>query len=109
MVSSKHLNFNFLYLIKPSFFCSTLVWGLFLKSYEYFRAYFGSYNYLYILATPRIKVIQLCNTLGFPYKRSALPEKRIAVSQLDFRARKGLGTFEKQAPGNGVITLACLV
>lgn len=109
MVCSKHLNFNFLYLIKPSFFCSTLVWGLFLKSYEYFRAYFGSYNYLYILATPRIKVIQLCNTLGFPYKRSALSKKRIAVSQLDFRARKGLGTFEKQTPDNGVITLACLV
>ena len=79
MVSSKHLNLNFLYLIKPCIFCGTLVWGLFLKSYEYFRAFFGSYNYLYILATPRFKVIQLCNPLGFPYKRSALLKKRIAV------------------------------
>lgn len=42
MVSSKHLNFNFLYLIKPWFFCSTLVWGLFLKSYEYFRPTSGA-------------------------------------------------------------------
>ena len=32
-------------------------------------------------------------------KRSALPNKWIAVWQLAFRARKVLGTFEKQAPG----------
>ena len=35
----------------------------------------------------------------FFVKRSALQNKRLAVSQMAFRARKVFGTFEKRAPG----------
>ena len=34
------------------------------------------------------------------FKRSALRSKRLAVSQMAFRARKVFGTFEKRAPGD---------
>ena len=34
------------------------------------------------------------------FKRSAFKNKRLAVSQMAFRARKVFGTFEKRAPGD---------
>ena len=38
-------------------------------------------------------------------KRSAFQNKRLAVSQMAFRARKVFGTFEKQAPGEWIMSL----
>ena len=57
--------------------------GLFLKSPETFRAYFGSHKSLYIFATPRVKAMNSRNPLGFSYikkyvKRSAFQDKRMA-------------------------------
>ena len=40
-------------------------WGLFLKSSETFRAYFGCHNSLHIFATPRFFTFKLRNPLGF--------------------------------------------
>ena len=41
--------------------------GLFLKSPETFRAYFGCHNSLYTFATPRFWAFKLRNPLGFSY------------------------------------------
>ena len=57
----------------------TLTSGLFLKSLETFRAYFGCHDSLYIFATPRFKATKLCNPLSF-----LLKDQLFKISRLQF-------------------------
>ena len=74
--------------------------GLFLKSPETFRAYFGWHNFLCIFKTKASRGTELQLFLFlFPLqhmKRPALQNKQVVHLRMAFRARKVLGTFEKQ-------------
>ena len=63
---------------------TTRTWGLFLKSPETFRAYFGCHNSLYIFATPRFSAIKLRNHLGFSYIKNTLKEELFKTGGLQF-------------------------
>ena len=73
-------------------------WGLFLKSPETFSLYLQNEG------VSRHETLQLFLLL-FPLqhmKRPALQNKQVVLLRMAFRARKVLGTFEKQDPGRVV-------
>ena len=56
--------------------------GLFLKSPESFRAYFGCHNSLYIFATPTFQAIKLRNPLSFSYIKNMLKDQLFKIGRL---------------------------
>ena len=58
--------------------------GLFLKSPETFREYFGCHNSFYIFATPRFQAIKLRNRLSFSYVQNILKDHLFKTSGLQF-------------------------
>ena len=79
-------------------------WGPFLESPETLRVIFGCRSSFCISRTEKIYVVKLHSPFSFRSlksisKRWAFQSKRLAVSQITFRARKVFGTFEKRALG----------
>ena len=58
--------------------------GLFRKSPETFRVYFGCHNSLYIFATPTFYAIELNNPLRFPYIKNMLKDQGFKTSGSQF-------------------------
>ena len=58
--------------------------GLFLKSPESFRAYFGCHDSLYIFATPRLQANKLRNPISFYYIKNVLKDQLFKISRLQF-------------------------
>ena len=58
--------------------------GLFLKSPETLRAYFGCHNSFYIFATPRFKAIRPRNLLSFSYVKNMLKDHLFKTSGFQF-------------------------
>lgn len=91
MVSSKHLKLNFLYLIKPCIFCRTLVWDLFLKSYEYFRPTSGATIPFISLQRRGSKLSNFAILLVFLTKDQPYPKSGLQFDNWIFGPGKVLG------------------
>ena len=77
--------------------------GLFLKSPETFREYFGCHNSFYIFATPRFQAIKLRNLLSFSYVQNMLKDHLFKTSGLQFDnwlfGPKSSQEFRETGPG----------
>ena len=58
--------------------------GLFFKSPETFRVYFGCHNSRYIFVTSRFEAIKLRGPLGFSYIKSMFKDQLFKTSGLRF-------------------------
>lgn len=74
---------------------SLVIWRAFLESFENFRAYFGCRG-PHCISNHAITLLFLPIKI---YVITSFQDKRIAVLQMAYRARKVFGTCEKQVPG----------